>query len=84
MSIIKLSVYYLIEIIKYLIIFRCILSWLPLGQNRFTEIIGILTDPILDPVKSLMEKTFGYMQIDFSPIILFLILELIQSFIIRL
>ena len=84
MSLIKISAYYLIEAIEFLIIIRCILSWLPLGQNKFSEFIYMLTEPVLGPVRTLMQKTFGSMQIDFSPIIVFLLLGLIQRFVLML
>ena len=84
MYIIKLSAYYLIEIIEYLVIIRCILSWFPVSQNILVKLLYDLTDPILTPVRKLMEKTFGYMQIDFSPIVVFLLLDLIQRLIMSL
>lgn len=86
-SLIKLALVKVIDLINFLIIIRCILSWLPIGQNRFIEVLYTVTDPVLEPVRRLMDKTFGGsggMMIDFSPVIAFLLLGLIQRLIIML
>lgn len=69
----------LLQIVKLLVIVRCILSWLPLSGNRFVELIYQLTDPILMPIRSLMERLMGgrAMMVDFSPIVLFLLIQVL-------
>tara|TARA_Y100001960_G_C14558641_1_gene769569 strand:+ start:569 stop:832 length:264 start_codon:yes stop_codon:yes gene_type:complete len=71
----------LFKILKIILISRIILSWFP--HNRFNPIINViytLSDPILDPFRQLIKPMNG---IDFSPIILFFLLNLMQNFIIR-
>ena len=71
----------LFKILKIILISRIILSWFP--NNRFNPIINViytLSDPILDPFRQLIKPMNG---IDFSPIILFFLLNLMQNFIIR-
>ena len=71
----------LFKILKIILISRIILSWFP--NNRFNPIINViytLSDPILDPFRQLIKPING---IDFSPIILFFLLNLMQNFIIR-
>ena len=71
----------LFKILKIVLISRIILSWFP--HNRFNPVINFiytLSDPILEPFRQLIKPMNG---IDFSPIILFFLLNLLQNFIIR-
>ena len=71
----------LFTIFKIILVVRIILSWFP--HNRFNPLINIIytfSDPILEPFRQLIKPMNG---IDFSPIILFFLLNLLQSFIIR-
>ena len=71
----------LFKILKIILVSRIILSWFP--HNRFNPIINliyVLSDPILEPFRKLIKPMNG---IDFSPIILFFLLNLLQNFIIR-
>ena len=73
----------MLEVLKFLILIRVILSWLPNVNNKVVEILYTVTDPILDPIKKLLDKTMGEtgMMIDFSPIVAFLLIGLIQGLI---
>ncbi len=69
-------------IIDFLIFIRIILSWIiPMdGRNKFMTIIYQLTEPLLRPIRELLKKsplTAG-MNLDFSPVILVIILSLIE------
>jgi len=71
----------LFKILKIILVARIILSWFP--HNRFNPLINIiytLSNPILEPFRRLIKPMNG---IDFSPIILFFLLNLLQNFIIR-
>ena len=69
----------LLDAVKLLIIIRCIISWIPNFQNTFTEVIYKITDPVLYPVQNIMARLLkGQMMIDFSPIIVFVIIEFVQ------
>lgn len=69
----------LLQIIKLLVIVRCVLSWFPNQDNRIVEAIYRLTEPILYPIRSLLQRWMGgrMMMIDFSPIILFLLIQVL-------
>ncbi|MCL2217667.1 MAG: YggT family protein [Defluviitaleaceae bacterium] len=69
----------------YILLFaRIILSWIPIGQgSRLVELIFALTEPILAPIRSLVQRSpLGGpgMIIDFSPIIAFLLIQLVSTF----
>lgn len=68
------------ELLEWLILIRIILSWLPIGRNMITDILYTLTEPILGPVRSMMDKSplGGGMMIDFSPVIALFVLRLIH------
>lgn len=68
------------KLIYALIFIRCILSWLPLGRNPIVEFIYTLTDPILVPIRHLLDQSpiGGGMMLDFSPIIALFVMRIIQ------
>ncbi len=63
-----------------LILVRCVLSWLPLGYNKLTEFIYNITEPLLAPIRNLLDRAMGgrMMFIDISPIIAFAIIRFLQ------
>ena len=70
--------------IVYLLIFiRLALSWIRVNSyNKYIALIYQLTDPILEPFRTLMSKfSIDTGMIDFSPIIAYFVLELIESLI---
>ena len=72
------------KLLYILIIIRVFMSWVP--NLRYTTIgnfIVTLTDPILEPVKRMMDKSplGGGMMLDFSPVIALFILDIIQMII---
>lgn len=75
------SVSSVVNLINFLVLIRIILSWVPMGQNTFSLIIYNLTEPLLQPIRKMVEDSplGGGMMLDFSPMILVLILGFIQS-----
>lgn len=72
----------LFDIIVYLIIFRCILSFIRHDPyHPLIKIVYDLTEPILAPFRRFMRPGMG---IDFSPILAFLVLSVVKSLVIRL
>lgn len=80
-----LSIFY--QLLTFAILIRCIISWLPLNRNNFIiRVVYALTEPILGPVRRLIEKSplGGGMIIDFSPVIAYFILYFIYTILIRI
>ena len=72
----------LIRIIDWIILIRVLLSWIPLDRdNAIVKIVYGLSEPLLYPIRQLLKKSpLGEgMMLDFSPIILLLILQVIQG-----
>ena len=83
--VLALRIFY--EILSFAILLRCILSWLPLNRNNFfVRIVYSLTEPILAPIRRLIDKSplGGGMMIDFSPVIAYFLLYFVYVILIRL
>lgn len=66
---------------NYILIARVIMSWFNPRPNNFLRFVFDITDPILRIARSVLPP-LGF--IDFSPIIAFLLIDLLRSFIIML
>ncbi|MDD5603578.1 MAG: YggT family protein [Eubacteriales bacterium] len=85
MSIFTTAIHWLIEVMKWTIFIRVIISWFPISrENPLIKALYAVTEPILSPIRKLIAKSsFGNnMMFDFSPIIAFLILSLVGRMII--
>lgn len=85
-SILIQTVSILFQLINLILLIRIILSWLPIGRNAFTNLIYSLTEPLLYPIRELLKKSplGDGIIIDFSPIILVVILSAIEKIIISI
>jgi len=71
-----------IRILKYAILVRILLSWVtPFGGGRVHQFLYNITEPILRLFRNLIPR-MG--MIDFSPIVAFFVLDLVQIGIARL
>ncbi|PDV97653.1 YggT family protein [Candidatus Chloroploca asiatica] len=71
----------LFQVLLFAILGRVIVSWIdPMGNMRVTQILRELTEPILAPIRSVL-PTMG--MIDLSPLVALLLLQLLQSLIMR-
>ena len=74
------------KLLEFLILARVILSWLPIGRNNsLVQLLYTLTEPILSPIRSLLDKSpLGGMMLDFSAWIAVILLYFVQTLIISL
>ena len=71
------ALYFAIRIYEVILIVRIFMSWMnPDPSNVFVEWIYRLTDPVLEPIRRILPGSG--MGFDFSPIIVFIILDLIK------
>lgn len=65
------------------ILIRVLMSWIPNlnPDNPIVQIIRSITDPILEPARRLIPPIGG---LDFSPIVVLLLLSVLQSLVTRL
>ena len=80
-ELLETTVLYMTSVLQLLILVRCIASFIfPNARNQFLYVVFILTEPILAPIRRLLEMSpLGGrgMMIDLSPIFSFLALNLI-------
>lgn len=72
------------SVIELVILARVLLSWIPINKSsRIVEFLYMITEPILGPIRGMIEKSpFGKnMMFDFSPIIAFLLIRLVRALI---
>lgn len=72
------------NVIWYLVLIACILSWIPTldRRNPFVQFIHRVTEPLLSPFRRLVPpQTLG--GLDISPLLLLLVLQLIRELVIR-
>lgn len=80
---IKIALSLLLRIIDSLILVRVLLSFFPtLRTSKISYFIYQMTEPILAPCRAILDRLgLGMGMMDFSPILAFLILGLMQNLI---
>ncbi|MDD5674456.1 MAG: YggT family protein [Chitinivibrionales bacterium] len=75
-------VLFLVKLYQIILIVRVVLSWVP--HTTMNPIIGLiykLTEPVLDPIRRYLPR--NQWGIDFAPLVVFLLLWILESMIIR-
>lgn len=80
------AINFLLAFIQYAIFIRAIISWFPISRdNPLIRLLYQITEPLLAPVRNLltrlMSRSGRYMMIDFSGIIVFLLIGLLRRII---
>jgi YggT family protein len=73
----------ILDILVWLVIIDAVLSWVMPDKSQFPRnVTSTLTDPLYAPVRAILnpEKTGG---IDFSPLVLILLLQVVRSMLTR-
>ena len=79
MGTIRIALYYLLDIIAWMIVIKSLMTWFPNGrQSKIFDILENLTEPIEGQIRSIMYKyTNG--PIDFSPLIAIVLLMFLRQ-----
>ncbi|HBH0610846.1 TPA: YggT family protein [Clostridioides difficile] len=79
MGTIRIALYYLLDIIAWMIVIKSLMTWFPNGrQSKIFDILENLTEPIEGSIRSIMYKyTNG--PIDFSPLIAIVLLMFLRQ-----
>ncbi|MCL1826572.1 MAG: YggT family protein [Candidatus Cloacimonetes bacterium] len=76
---IGMIVWQLLEVYKWIVIARAVISWFsPNYNNQFWRFLVEITEPPLGFIRGYLQKIFPSI-IDFSPIILILLIVLVQN-----
>lgn len=71
----------LLNILNWLILIQCLMSWFPGARySKAYEILSMFTEPLVGPIR---EVLFRYIDIpiDFSPIIAFFVISMVKNLI---
>jgi len=82
----KLTLLLFIRAIYFIIIARAIMSWFirDLG-NPIARFLYEITEPLLSPIRGILQRLgLGGTMFDFSPLVLFLLLQMLSNFIVGL
>ena len=72
----------ILSVIEYSVIIECVCSWLPqVMGTKFYEAITRFNAPFLNPIRKLIYNFSSGVSIDFSPIILVIIIGMIRRII---
>lgn len=74
----------LLNILSWIILIQCLMSWFPGARySKVYEILSMFTEPLVGPIRELL---FRYIDIpiDFSPIIAFFVISMAQRLIVSL
>lgn len=76
-------VYYLLEILKWLVIARALMSWFmsPDSDHPIARMLRKVTDPILRPISEMVPVMGG---LDISPLLAFFAIQLLQMVVVRM
>lgn len=71
-----------INLLEFLLILRCLLSWLVnMHTSRLAQFVYFITDPLVEPFRMLLDH-FDFLRsvpIDFSPLCAYMLLQVMQS-----
>lgn len=83
MSLVQLSLLQFLNIIVYMVLVRAVLSWFVRDlRNPLVRFLYEVTEPLLLPFRTLQYKLGIDFGMDFSPILLFLVIEVLKQFIV--
>lgn len=73
----------LLDVYTGILVVRCLMSWFrPDPYNPLVRLLHQLTDPVLKPFQSMMLRSGG-VGVDFSPMIVILIISLVRRALIQ-
>ena len=78
MYILAISLIKLLDLISFIILIQCLLSWIPsIRMSKIYEVLSIVTDPIEEPIRQVLYR-YVSLPIDFSPVVAILLIELMK------
>ena len=82
-EVVRITLSLLISILHVAMFIRAIFSWFPMGENKFSQFLYALTEPVIYPVRRIFEAlNIGVgLPIDIPFFVTFLLLSVINMFI---
>ncbi len=83
METLKGTVVLFVQVINWLVLIRIVLSWVARDMNNgFTNFVYQVTEPMLGPIRDLLQRLGLGGTLDFSPIVLVLLLNMLVRLVI--
>jgi YggT family protein len=69
-------IYYILVIFEFILLARVLITWFPNidRSNQIVKLLFDITEPVLKPIRNMLPQTG---MIDFSPLIVFLIISVL-------
>ena len=85
-AILQRVVFALLRIYELLFIVRAIMSWFPMAQGSFTYFLHTATEPVLAPIRAILQKIPGVagLPIDLSVLVAFILIDVLRTLIIQI
>ena len=82
LEIVRATVRLVIMALQAAMFIRAIISWFPMNENKFTNFLYAVTEPVVYPVRLLFEKMhwFEGLPIDISFFVAYLLLSMLGLF----
>ena len=83
-ELVKLTLYVLVSALMFAMTARAVLSWFPIEENKISDFLYVLTEPLIMPIRALFKKMnwFTDFPLDMSfmatSLILFLLLIFLE------
>lgn len=82
MYVLAISLIKLLNLISFVILIQCILSWFPsIRMSKIYSALSVITDPIEDPIRQVLYR-YVSIPIDFSPVIAIFLIELMKKLVV--
>ena len=79
MYILAISLIKLLNLISFIILIQCLLSWIPsIRMSKLYEVLSMVTDPIEEPIRQVLYR-YVSLPIDFSPVVAILLIGLMKN-----
>ncbi len=70
---------------EMVLVARAVLSWFPISRNnKFVDLLHAITEPVLSPIRNMLNRSSIFnnsmlSMMDLSPIVAFLLIEVIRN-----
>lgn len=79
-AVVGTGIYYFLTAIEYILLFRAVLSWFMDQNSTLMHLLINFTEPFVAPVRALIMRIFGRMQmVDFSILITMVLINVLKN-----
>lgn len=72
------------DVVEWTILIDVVLSFIPMKNNVFTQVIRTITEPLLMPGRKIQERILPGLMVDFSPVFALIMIRFLQEVILSI